>query len=94
MTHSARCGAALHDSEHSRVDGSSVDALRTAAAAKPGSYSRSSRWGRRWPTAGDAAAFAPLEKAAALVPSAIGDRESARADGASWPNSWVTRRGR
>ena len=62
---------ALHDSEKP-VDATSVDALKAAAAAKPESYIAQLALGQALATAGDAAAYAPLQRAAALVPSAIG----------------------
>jgi tetratricopeptide (TPR) repeat protein len=49
-----------------------IQALRAAAMANPNSYARSSPTARRWQPK-DAAAYEPLEKAAALVPMAIGD---------------------
>ena len=62
---------AIHDSD-TPLDGSSVEALRTNAAAKPDSYISQLALGKALATAGDAAAYAPLERAATLVPSAIG----------------------
>lgn len=53
--------------------GTSIDELRAAAASKPGSYMAQLALGQALAAAGDTAAFAPLEKAAALVPMAIGD---------------------
>ena len=53
--------------------GASVDALKAAAAAQPGSYDAQVALGRALAGAKDRAAFGPLEKAAALVPMAIGD---------------------
>jgi tetratricopeptide (TPR) repeat protein len=50
-----------------------VAALRAAAAAHPGSYEAQLAYGQALAAAGDRAAFEPLEKAAALVPSATGD---------------------
>src|SRR5204863_9556578 len=52
---------------------SDVGALRAAAAAHPGNYSAQLAYGKALAAAGDRAAFEPLEKAAALVPGAIGD---------------------
>jgi tetratricopeptide (TPR) repeat protein len=52
---------------------SSAEDLRAAAAAKPGSYVAQLAYGQALAAAGDKAAFAPLEKAAALVPMATGD---------------------
>jgi tetratricopeptide (TPR) repeat protein len=54
------------------VDTKSVEALRAAAAAKPGSFISQLALGKALADAHDAAAYGPLEKAAALVPSAIG----------------------
>jgi tetratricopeptide (TPR) repeat protein len=50
-----------------------VNALRDAAAAHPGSYQAQLAYGQALAAAGDRGAFAPLEKAAALVPAATGD---------------------
>jgi tetratricopeptide (TPR) repeat protein len=50
-----------------------VDELKAAAAADPNSFAAQLALGRALAAAGDAAAFAPLEKAAALVPVAIGE---------------------
>ena len=63
---------ALADSQKP-VDASSIDALKAAAAAKPESYIAQLALGQALAAAGDAAAYASLERAAALVPSAIGD---------------------
>jgi tetratricopeptide (TPR) repeat protein len=63
---------ALHDAD-APVDAASLDALKAAAAAKPGSYITQLALGQALAKAGDAAAFAPLERAAELVPNAIGD---------------------
>ncbi len=52
---------------------SSIDELRAAAAAQPGSYSAQLALGQALAAASDRAAFDPLEKAAALVPMATGD---------------------
>jgi tetratricopeptide (TPR) repeat protein len=60
---------ALADPEP-KVD--SVVALRAAAAAKPDSFLAQLALGSTLADAGDAAAYAPLERAAALVPSAVG----------------------
>jgi len=48
-------------------------ALRAAAAAHPGNYAAQLAYGQVLAAAGDRAAFEPLEKAAALVPTATGD---------------------
>jgi tetratricopeptide (TPR) repeat protein len=62
---------AIKDSD-TPVDTKSVDALRAAAAAKPDSFISQLALGKALADAHDTAAYAPLEKAAALVPSAIG----------------------
>ena len=62
---------ALHDSEKP-VDAGSVDSLRTAAAAKPDNYIAQLALGQALAAAGDAAAYVPLQRAAVLVPTAIG----------------------
>jgi tetratricopeptide (TPR) repeat protein len=53
--------------------GEDASALRIAAAAKPGSYRAQMAYGRVLAEQGDKAAYEPLEKAAALIPVAIGD---------------------
>lgn len=53
--------------------GGDIGALGAAAAAQPGSYAAQLALGQALAAAGDRAAFEPLEKAAALVPVAIGD---------------------
>jgi tetratricopeptide (TPR) repeat protein len=63
---------ALHDVD-TAVDASSIDALKAAAAAKPESYIAQLALGEALAKAGDASAFAPLQRAAVLVPNAIGD---------------------
>jgi tetratricopeptide (TPR) repeat protein len=63
---------ALHDADKP-VDATSLDALKAAAAAKPDNYVAQLALGQALAAAGDAAAYAPLVRAAALVPSAIGD---------------------
>ena len=50
-----------------------LTALRLTADAHPGNYAAQLAYGRALAAAGDCAAFAPLEKAAALVPGATGD---------------------
>jgi tetratricopeptide (TPR) repeat protein len=62
---------ALADSEKPAEAGS-VDALKAAAAAKPDNFMAQLALGKALAGAGDAAAYAPLQRAAALVPSAIG----------------------
>jgi tetratricopeptide (TPR) repeat protein len=63
---------ALHDADKP-VEATSLDALKAAAAAKPDNYVAQLALGQALAAAGDAAAYAPLVRAAALVPSAIGD---------------------
>jgi tetratricopeptide (TPR) repeat protein len=63
---------ALHDVE-TPVDARSIDALKAAAAAKPDSYIAQIALGQALVEAGDPAAYGPLQRAAALVPNAIGD---------------------
>ena len=53
--------------------GADAAALRIAAAAKPASYRAQMAYGRVLAEQGDKAAYEPLEKAAALIPVAIGD---------------------
>ena len=62
---------ALHDAP-SLTEGMPIEALKTAAAAHPDSYLAQLALGEALASAGDAAAYAPLERAAALVPAAIG----------------------
>jgi tetratricopeptide (TPR) repeat protein len=62
---------ALHDSEKP-VDASSLEALKAAAAAKPENYIAQLALGQALAAAGDPSGFAPLQRAAVLVPSAIG----------------------
>jgi cellulose synthase operon protein C len=50
-----------------------VSILRAAAAANPGSFQAQLAYGMALAGQGDRAAFEPLEKAASLVPMAIGD---------------------
>ena len=50
-----------------------LDGLRAAAAARPGSFQAQLALGQALAAQGDRAAFAPLEKAAALIPVAIGE---------------------
>ena len=64
--------AALRDpAEPTR--GEDVSALRIAAAAKPGSYRAQLALGQALAEQGDKSAYEPLEKAAALIPVAIGE---------------------
>jgi tetratricopeptide (TPR) repeat protein len=51
----------------------SLEALRSAAAANPGTYAAQLAYGGALAAAGDRAAFRLLEQAAALVPTAIGE---------------------
>jgi tetratricopeptide (TPR) repeat protein len=51
-----------------------IEALKAAAAADPGSYKAQLELGQALAAARDAAAFDPLERAAALVPMATGDQ--------------------
>jgi tetratricopeptide (TPR) repeat protein len=62
---------ALRDSDKP-VDASSVDALKAAAVAKPENYIAQLALGQALAAAGDPSAFAPLQRAAVLVPNAIG----------------------
>jgi tetratricopeptide (TPR) repeat protein len=64
--------AALRDSG-AKPPAGDIAALRLAAAAAPGSFAAQLALGQALAAAGDRAAFEPLERAAALVPSAIGD---------------------
>jgi cellulose synthase operon protein C len=63
---------ALHDADKP-VDAASLDALKAAAAAKPESYIAQLALGQALAAAGDPSGFAPLQRAAVLVPSAIGE---------------------
>ncbi len=56
-----------------RLAAGGPDALWAAATANPGSFSLQLAYGRALASAKDTAAFGPLEKAAALVPVAIGE---------------------
>ena len=62
---------ALNEAEKPAAAGT-VDTLRAAAAAKPDNFMAQLALGQALAAAGDAAAYAPLQRAAALVPSAIG----------------------
>jgi tetratricopeptide (TPR) repeat protein len=62
---------ALNDADKP-VDATSIDALKAAAAAKPDSFIAQLAFGKALAANGDAAAYAPLQRAAALVPSAVG----------------------
>jgi tetratricopeptide (TPR) repeat protein len=62
---------ALHDSEKP-VDAGSIDALKAAAAARPESYIAQLALGQALAKAGDPSGYAPLQRAAVLVPNAIG----------------------
>jgi Tfp pilus assembly protein PilF len=61
---------ALHDAD--KPVPSSLDQLKVAAAAHPDSYMSQLALGEALANAGDPAAYPPLERAAALVPQAIG----------------------
>jgi tetratricopeptide (TPR) repeat protein len=50
-----------------------INALRMAAQSHPGNYEAQLAYGQALAAAGDRGAFEPLEKAAALVPGAIGE---------------------
>ena len=63
--------AALHDQPQGR--GPDVNALRLAAGTMPGSYRAQMAYGLALAEQGDKTAFEPLEKAAALIPVAIGE---------------------
>jgi Tfp pilus assembly protein PilF len=54
-------------------DAKGIDALRAAAATRPGSYAAQLAFGKALAAAKDRAAFAPLERAASLVPMATGE---------------------
>ena len=56
-----------------RAGEKNLDELKTAAAADPNSFAAQMALGRGLAEAGDAAAFGPLERAAALVPVATGE---------------------
>jgi tetratricopeptide (TPR) repeat protein len=64
--------AALRDQPQAG-GGEDAATLRIAAASKPGSYRAQMALGRALAEQGDKAAFEPLEKAAALIPVAIGE---------------------
>ena len=61
-----------------RAGEKSLEDLKAAAAADPDSYAAQLALGRALAEAGDAAAFAPLERAAALVPVATGEDSPTR----------------
>jgi tetratricopeptide (TPR) repeat protein len=64
--------SALRD-QRENARGQDVTALRAAADANPGSYRAQLALGQALAEQGDKAAFEPLEKAAALIPVAIGE---------------------
>jgi tetratricopeptide (TPR) repeat protein len=64
--------AALRDQKDAPSE-SDLDGLRAAAAARPGSFQAQLALGQALAAQGDRAAFVPLEKAAALIPMAIGE---------------------
>jgi tetratricopeptide (TPR) repeat protein len=59
--------------EVEKIAGGNADVLRLAAAANPNNFALQLAYGRALAAAKDRAAFAPLEKAASLVPVAIGE---------------------
>ena len=70
---------ALHDastpaggSTEKPAEAASIDTLKAAAAAKPESFIAQLAYGKALAVAGDAAAYAPLQRAAVLVPNAQG----------------------
>ena len=65
--------AALKGSDAPARGEPDLGALRAAAAAQPGSYAAQLALGRALAAGGDASAFEPLERAATLVPVAIGE---------------------
>jgi tetratricopeptide (TPR) repeat protein len=64
--------AALRDNKEGSA-ATDLEALRAAAAARPDSFQAQLALGQALAAQGDRAAFAPLEKAAVLVPMAIGE---------------------
>ena len=64
--------AALRDQKDAPPE-SDLNGLRAAAAARPGSFQAQLALGQALAAQGDRTAFEPLEKAAALVPMAIGE---------------------
>ncbi len=68
----ARFGAVRAALRGAPPPASGIPALREAAAAHPESYAVQLALGRALAAAGDRAAFDPLEKAAALLPTAVG----------------------
>jgi tetratricopeptide (TPR) repeat protein len=66
-------GASDGEGRQGRPAPTDITALRIAAQAHPGNYEAQLAYGRALATGGDRAAFEPLEKAAALVPGAIGE---------------------
>ncbi len=62
---------ALHDADKP-VDARSIEALKAAAAARPESYVAQLALGQALAEAGDPSGYAPLQRAAVLVPSAVG----------------------
>jgi tetratricopeptide (TPR) repeat protein len=65
--------AALRDQVKEKPGEADIASLRAIAAAKPGSYRAQLLLGTALAAQNDKAAFEPLERAAALVPMAIGD---------------------
>jgi tetratricopeptide (TPR) repeat protein len=62
---------ALHEADKP-LEAGSIEGLKAAAAAKPDSFVAQLALGKALAANGDAAAYAPLQRAAALVPNAIG----------------------
>ncbi|HEX6972745.1 MAG TPA: tetratricopeptide repeat protein, partial [Vicinamibacterales bacterium] len=65
--------AALRDTGTKAAPGADIATLKLAAAAAPGNFAAQLAFGQALAAAGDRAAFEPLERAAQLVPTAIGD---------------------
>ncbi len=65
--------SALREPKGQEPVGEDIASLRAAAQARPGSYRAQLALGQALAQEGDRAAFDPLEKAAALIPVAIGD---------------------
>jgi tetratricopeptide (TPR) repeat protein len=63
---------ALADAEKPAEGGTSVDTLKAAAASKPDNFTAQLALGKALAIAGDVGAYTPLQRAAALVPTAIG----------------------
>ncbi len=65
--------SALREQKGQQPVGEDIASLRSAAQARPGSYRAQLALGQALAQDGDRAAFEPLEKAAGLIPVAIGD---------------------